>query len=54
MAFTENFRKRTLERMNAGLPPLDWCAEIYEARPSWYANDGSCANGPEATNLRKL
>ncbi len=40
--FTANFQKENLEREKAGLPPLDWCAEIYRARPRWYHWDGTC------------
>jgi hypothetical protein len=41
--FTEDFQKQNVERQKVGLQPLDW-----------YAWDGSCANGPEATKLRKI
>jgi len=52
--FTADFKKQNLERQKAGLPPLDWCAEIYRTRSRWYAWDGSCLNGPEATKVRKI
>jgi hypothetical protein len=52
--FIEDFRKQNVERQKVGLPPLDWCEEIYRTTPRWYAWDGSCANGPEATKLRKM
>jgi hypothetical protein len=52
--FIEDFQKQNVERQKVGLPPLDWCEEIYRTTPRWYAWDGSCANGPEATKLRKM
>ena len=52
--FIENFQKQNVERQKVGLPPLNWCDEIYRTTPRWYAWDGSCANGPEATKLRKI
>ena len=52
--FTEDFQKQNVERQKVGLQPLDWCDEIYRTKPRWYAWDGSCANGPEATKMRKV
>jgi hypothetical protein len=45
-AFTENFQRENLELQKAGLPPVDWCAEIYREKPHWYHWDGSCGNPP--------
>ena len=41
-AFTNDFRKQNLEREKSGLPPLDWCTELYRTKPSWYAEDATC------------
>jgi hypothetical protein len=44
--FTADFQKQNLERQKAGLPPLDWCSEIYRTKPQWYRGDASCATNP--------
>jgi uncharacterized protein YkwD len=39
LAFTQDFQQRTLEREQAGLPPLSWCDELYKFAQSWYGED---------------
>ncbi len=43
LAFTQDFRKQNLEREKVGLPPLNWCEEVYKFDKSWYREDATCS-----------
>lgn len=40
--FVESFNRQNLEREKAGLPKLDWCQELRQAKPSWANDDPRC------------
>ena len=43
LAFTQDFRRQNLEREKVGLPPLNWCEEVYKFDQSWYRKDATCS-----------
>ncbi len=44
--FIAEFHRQNQEREKAGLPLLDFCAEMYRTAPRWYHWDDSCKKVP--------
>jgi hypothetical protein len=47
LAFRHDFAKQNDERTKEGLPPLNWCDELYKHDKSWFAEDDACKDQPE-------